>query len=102
MMCFLLDHGMRVSEVSLLKIEDLDSENKQITFYHPKTGKTSRHNLRGRAWDRLVEYLAKDNCADRGTLILASCKTGAMVKGKGMTTRAINELVRQLGFMNMP
>jgi len=51
MMCFLLDHGMRVSEVSLLKIEDIDLEKKQITFYRPKTGKTSRHNLRGRAWD---------------------------------------------------
>ena len=97
MMCFLLDHGMRVSEVSLLKIEDIDLEKKQITFYRPKTGKTSRHNLRGRAWERLVEYLAKDNCAERGILILSSCKTGALVKGKGMTIRAINEQVRQLG-----
>jgi integrase len=97
MMCFLLDHGMRVSEVSLLKIEDIDLEKKQITFYRPKTGATSRHNLRGRAWERLVEYLAKDNDSDRGILILSSCKTGTLVKGKGMTTRAINERVRQLG-----
>ncbi|HEY9152993.1 MAG TPA: tyrosine-type recombinase/integrase [Anaerolineales bacterium] len=97
MMCFLLDHGMRVSEVSLLKIEDLDLEKKQITFYRPKTGTTSLHNLRGRAWDRLVEYLAKDNDSERGILILSSCKMGTLVKGKGMTVRAINERVRQLG-----
>ncbi len=97
MMCFLLDHGMRVSEVAILKIENIDLNQKQITFYRPKTGKTSRHNLRGRAWNCLLEYLARDNHADHGSLLLASCKTGALILNKGMKTRAINERVRELG-----
>jgi integrase len=97
MMCLLLDHGMRVSEAALLKVEDIDLNQKQITFYRPKTGRTSKHNLRGRAWNILVEYLAKDTKAQSGPLILASCKTGALIAGKGMTTRAINERVTHLG-----
>lgn len=96
MFCLMLDHGMRVSEVADLRIEDIDRATKQITFYRRKTGKTSRHNLRGRAWRVLSEYLSKDNQAQSGPLILASCKTGALV-GKGMTTRAIAERVAQLG-----
>ncbi len=97
LMSLLLDHGLRVGEVTLLKIENLDLNQHQITFYRPKTGMTSCHNLRGRAWNCLLEYLAKDNRADRGTLILASHKTGALIPGKGMTIRAINERVRKLG-----
>ena len=97
MMCLLLDHGLRVSEVAILKLEDIDIGAKQMTFYRPKTGKTSRHNIRGRAWQILTEYLSKDNRAQSGPLILASCKTGALVFGKGMSTRAIQDRVMQLG-----
>ncbi len=99
LMRLLLDHGLMVSEAALLKIEDIDLNQQQITFYRPKTGKTSRHNLRGRVWNCLNEYLNKDNHADRGPLILASCKTGALISGKGMTIRAINQRVRALGIM---
>jgi site-specific recombinase XerC len=97
MMCLLLDHGLRVSEVSILKVEDIDFEKKQITFYRPKTGKTSRHNLRGRAWQILADYMGKDNHSKNGPLILASCKSGALILGHGMTIRAIQERVTQLG-----
>ncbi len=95
-MCLLLDHAMRVSEVADLRIEDVDRTAKQINFYRRKTGKTSRHNIRGRAWRLLSEYLSKDVQAQNGPLILASSKTGALIQ-KGMTTRAIAERVTQLG-----
>jgi len=97
LMCLLLDHGLRVSEAEILKIENFDLNQKQVTFYRPKTGRTSCHNLRGRAWNCLLEYLAKDNRAQCGALILASCKTGALIPGKGMTIRAINARVGELG-----
>ena len=96
-MCLLLDHGMRVSEAEILKMEDLDIQAKQMTFYRPKTGKISRHNLRGRAWQRLIEYLSKDQQAQSGPLLLTSSKSGALIPGKGLTTRAINQRVNQLG-----
>lgn len=95
-MCLLFDHAMRVSEVADLQIEDVDRTAKQITFYRRKTGKTSRHNLRGRAWRVLSEYLSKDIQSQSGPLILSSCKTGALLQ-KGMSTRAIAERVAQLG-----
>jgi len=98
MMCLLLYHGLRVSELSILKIENIDIEAKQINFYRPKTGKISRHNLGGRrSWQILTEYMSKDNHAQNGPLILASCKSGSLIPGKGMTTRAIQERVTQLG-----
>lgn len=95
-MCLLLDHGLRVSEIADLRLEDIDRTAKQMKFYRRKTGKTSLHNLRGRAWAIMAEYLTKDNTAQSGPLILASCKTGALLQ-KGMTTRAIGQRVAQLG-----
>lgn len=97
LMCLLLDHGMRVSEASILKVEDIDLNTKQMIFYRPKTGNTSKHNLRGRAWHCLLAYLDKDQKAQNGALILASNKSGSLVQGKGLTTRAINERVTHLG-----
>jgi integrase len=99
-MCLLLFHGLRVSELSILQVENVDLEARQITFYRPKTGKISRHNLSGRrSWAILVEYLTKtmNHRAQTGPLILASYKSGALIPGKGMTTRAIQDLVSQLG-----
>ncbi len=97
LMCLFLDHGMRVSEVSILKVDDLDIQAKQMIFYRPKTGKTSRHNLRGRAWQCLIEYLNKDQSMPSGYLLMPSSKSGALIRGRGMTTRAICERVMQLG-----
>jgi integrase len=97
LMCVLLDHGFRVSEAEIWKVEDLDTPAKQMTFYRPKTGKTSRHNIRGRTWLRLAEYLSKDQQAQSGPVLLASNKSGSLILGQGLTTRAINERVKQLG-----
>lgn len=96
MICLLHDHAMRVSEVEDLQVENIDRLTKQVTFYRRKTGKTSVHNLRGRTWRLLSEYLSKDNTTQSGPLILASYKTGALID-KGMTTRAIADRVAMLG-----
>lgn len=97
LMCLLLDHGLRVSEAAILKVEDIDFDKKQMTFYRPKVGRWSRHNLRGRAWQVLCEYMLKDNRAKAGPSILASHKTGGLTPGKGMTVRGIQDRIRHLG-----
>ena len=97
LMCLLLDHGLRVSEVVGLAAENIDLEKKQMTFYRPKTGRVSKHTLRGRAWLCLVEYLEKDQRAKSGPLLLASTKSGALIPGSGLTVRAANERVKTLG-----
>ena len=97
LMCLLLDHGLRVSEVAALAIENINLETKQMTFYRQKTGKVSRHNLRGHAWQCLVEYLNQDQHAQSGPLLLTSTKSGALIPGSGLSIRAINLRVSQLG-----
>jgi integrase len=94
-MTLLFSHGMRVSEVADLLIEDINREERQITFYRRKTGKTSRHKVS--EWRGLAEYLERDNRAAQGPLILASNKSGSLIQGAGMSTRAINERVGELG-----
>ncbi len=96
MMCLLLDHGLRVSELTELAVQDIDLETRQMTFYRPKTGDVARHNLRGRAWNCLVEYL-KVQTSKTGPLLLASHKSGQLIQGKGIVVRSINERVGQLG-----
>ena len=96
-MTLLLDHGLRVSELASLRVANIDREAKQLRWYRQKTGKDSKHVLRGRAWQRLEEYLMKDHPAPAGALLMASCKTGALVQGSGMSTEGIRKRVRQLG-----
>lgn len=95
--CLLIDHALRVSEIAILKIEDIDLESHMMTFHRPKTGILSRHILRGRAWRALVEYLQKDNRSKSGALILASHKTGELIPSKGFTVRGIQDRVRSVG-----
>jgi integrase len=97
LMCILLDHGLRVSEVVSLAVENIDLEKRQMTFYRQKTGRISKHTLRGRAWQCLVEYLGQDQHAQSGPLLLASNKSGALLPGSGLTVRAANERVGHLG-----
>jgi len=97
LMCLLLDHGLRVSEVAGLSVENIDRDAKMMTFYRQKTGRVSKHILRGRAWQLMVEYLDKDRRAATGPLLLASNKSGAVLASSAMSTRAIHERVKQLG-----
>jgi integrase len=97
LMCLLLDHGLRVSEVASLAVENIDQKTRQMTFYRRKTGKVSCHKLRGRAWHCLTEYLARDQHAKSGALLIASAKSGILLPGHGLTIRAINQRVNLLG-----
>jgi integrase len=97
LMVLLLDHGLRVSEAAGLCVENIDRDAKQMTFYREKTGRVSRHALRGRAWQLMAFYLEKDQKEASGPLFLASNKSGALLAGTGLTVRAIHERVKQLG-----
>ena len=97
LMCILLDHGLRVSEVVGLAVENFNLETRQMTFYRPKTGRTSTHTLRGRAWRALIEYLSKDHTTKSGPLLLASNKSAALLPCSGLTDRAARERVELLG-----
>jgi integrase len=97
MMTLLFDHGLRVSELAALTMENIDREARMLRWYRQKTGADSKHVIRGRAWQRLEEYLIRDHPAPAGALLLASCKTGALVEGSNMSIEGIRKRVRQLG-----
>ena len=97
LMTLLLDHGLRVSEVAGLCVENIDRDAKMMTFYRQKTGRVSKHALRGRAWRLMAAYLVRDQKEASGPLLLASCKSGALLASAGMTVRAIHERVKDLG-----
>lgn len=97
LMGILLDHALRVSEIAGLAVENVDRETHQLTFYRPKTGRVSRHTLRGKTWQAMTAYLEHDQHAASGPLFLSSNKSGALEPGSGWGIRAINERVGQLG-----
>jgi len=96
LMCLLIFHGLRVSELAAVQVENVDMENHMLTFYRPKTGRQSRHRLRGRTWQRLTAYLKNDHPGS-GALFLASKKSGALLPGSDMSIEAIRQRVTHLG-----
>ena len=95
LMCLLLDHGLRVSEVALLQWKDIDAEGQHLTFYRPKVDKVQIHKL-SRDTRRALERWRAYVDLYQGPLLRAVNKAG-QVQEHGMTTSAIAQRVRQLG-----
>ena len=45
LMCLLLDHGLRASEVAGLTVTNFDTEKGELRFYRPKTAVSTTHKL---------------------------------------------------------
>ena len=104
-MAILLDHGLRCGEVALLLIEKVDFAADTITFYRPKVDKWQTHSLTAASRKALRAYLATDQKATAGPLLLASKKGGkhgeacGKLGGLGMTERAITKRAAFLGLL---
>jgi len=102
MMCLLLDHGLRVSEVACLKVEDFDLDSNVFEFYRPKIDKTTTHKMTTDTLLAARAYLEKD-ASDSGILLKGSYGKGdPELWRKGelvgvMSERAISKRVRALG-----
>ncbi len=94
LMCLLLDHGLRVSEVADLRVTDLDSARGMLVFYRRKVDKVQTHRLTPDTAQATRRYLAEDALAT-GPLLRASRQTGEVTRA-GMTTRRIASRVRTL------
>jgi integrase len=60
LMCLLLEHGLRVGEVTDLKVADLDLNERLLTFYRPKVHKIQAHRLTDRTYLADRAYLEMD------------------------------------------
>jgi integrase len=95
LMCLLLDHGLRVSEIIALQVEGLDLERGEMTFYRKKTDKIQTHKLTPDSLKAATAYLAQD-APDAG-LLLRSSRKGGQLTTAGMTRQAVSRRVKALG-----
>ncbi|MDP9313853.1 MAG: site-specific integrase [Chloroflexota bacterium] len=120
LMCLLLDHGLRVSEIAGLRVEHVNLAEGILTFYRPKVDLVQTHALTGDTLRAALLYINTD-APTAGPLLRATRKTRhlstkPMKGGKpkappqrddtprplqptGMTTGAIN---KRVGFLGAP
>jgi integrase len=98
-MCLLLDHGLRVSEIAILTRQAFDMKAGTFTFYRPKVNKTQTHTLTADTRNAARAYFRYDAPAD-GILWRKSHKgTGKLGAQLSETsaTRALTKRVELLG-----
>lgn len=98
-MCLLLDHGLRVSEIAIHTRAAFDLKAGTFTFYRPKVNKTQTHELTPDTRKAAAAYFKHDAPAE-GILRRKSCKgTGKLSSQMSETsaTRALTKRVELLG-----
>jgi integrase len=90
LMCLLLDHGLRCSEIASLLTQDIDLASAQIIFYREKVDLEQTHALTRDTLAAAMAYLAVEGTKDRQYLFMG-------YKGQRITTKGINERVKLLG-----
>ncbi len=96
LMCLLLDHGLRVGEISGLMVENLDFDQNLLRFYRSKVSKEQVHRLSQATVKALTAYRDYRDILPSGKLLRRSRKDDSLGKA-GMTSRAITLRVRTLG-----
>ena len=100
LMCLLVDWGLRVSEIADLTVENLqvDTLCASLRVYRRKTKQWATLDLTSTP-DTLQAaraYLAGHGAPTEGALLMGSTRRGALT-GDGLSTRAINKRVGDLG-----
>jgi integrase len=95
LMCLLLDHGLRVSEVADLKVSDLDLAAGLLRFYRRKVHKHQTHALSPDTRRAARRYFDAGDAPPAGPLLVAYAHKHA--PRAGMTTQAIAARVHALG-----
>jgi integrase len=96
MMCLLLDHGLRVGEVTRLEVTDFDLRSGELRFYRPKVDKTQTHKMTVDAFRAVMAWFQSGDALAEGPILRSSVK-GGVLSDAGMTERAITKRVRFLG-----
>jgi integrase len=95
LMTLLLDHGLRVGELVLLKVTDFDLKRGTFAFYRPKVDKTQTHKLTTDAARAVAAWIASGDAPAIGQLLRGSRKGGKLAGG--ISERAVSDRVRVLG-----
>lgn len=96
LLLLMLDLGLRCGEVAALRVGDLDLENAELTFYRQKVDKVQTHRLTADLLLAAGDYLAHD-AQEPGPLLRGSRRDGRLLRRAGLSARAINRRVLELG-----
>lgn len=98
LMCLLLDHGLRVSEVVDLLVTDVDMQALELRFYRRKVDKTQTHRLTPDTERALRAWFASGDAPAAGPLLRPTDQRGELVPGAvGISRRGVFKRVRTLG-----
>ncbi len=96
LMCLLLDHGLRVGEVTALAVADLDLAEGVLRFYRPKVNKEQVHRLSRETLQAARACQTSGELPADG-LLLRRSKKNEELGAPGMSKRAVTARVRLLG-----
>jgi integrase len=103
LMCLLLRHGLRVSEIVRLKAEAFDLEKGVFRFYRPKVNKTQIHEMTEDTWSSARSFFQSGDAPSAGPLFTESNSNGKLDRQRRgvqmLTTRGVNERVHHLGMV---
>lgn len=97
LMCLLLDHGLRVSEVADLKVTDLDLSRGLMSFYRRKVAKVQVHKLTRDTVRAARRYYDAGDAPAAGQLLRTVERRGADTLGGPLSVQGARELVARLG-----
>ena len=101
LMCLLLRHGLRVSEIVRLRAEQFDLEGGIFKFYRPKVTKTQIHEMTEDTWAAAKAFFYSGDAPTSGPLFTESNSNGKLDRARRgvqpLTTRGVNDQVRTLG-----
>lgn len=95
-MCLLLDHGLRVGELSGLLVTNINLQTGEIIFFRDKVQKQQTHRMTPDTRKVIIAYTDAGDIPAMGYLLRGSNKTGALT-ADGMTERSITRRVGELG-----
>lgn len=109
LMCLLLDHGLRASEVAILRVDDMNLSTGEIRFFRPKVKGTSQewttHKMTHPTWQLSSYYITQlypPSLRPMGGLILATSRLlkngeGGQLLAEPLSRIRLSERVAYLG-----
>jgi len=95
LMCLLLDHGLRVSEVAALEVGGFDLQRRRFTFYRAKVDREQTHKMTPDTFKAARAYLQKD-APPLGSLMTGSRRDGSLA-APGWSVQKMTARVKGLG-----
>lgn len=96
-MTLLMEHGLRVGELSVMTIDNINLPKKEMHFYRPKIDEWHTHALTPESAKILRRYIKKDAINTVKTPLLRKSYHNGELGSPGITSRNISQRVKLLG-----